>query len=102
MPTQLLISGDDFVVHTKPQKKFYQGLRSAIKEQHILPGFYHDTLGEKDRQLAFDKMKPFIEQLYHAAPYTFDYSHEDQWSPGADAYRELQAPPKRCSLQGVS
>ncbi|WGK58226.1 bifunctional alpha/beta hydrolase/class I SAM-dependent methyltransferase [Pantoea sp. SS70] len=102
VPTQLLISGDDFVVHTKPQKKFYQGLRSAIKEQHILPGFYHDTLGEKDRQLAFDKMKPFIEQLYHAAPYTFDYSHEDQWSPGADAYRELQAPPKRCSLQGVS
>ncbi|WP_312179632.1 bifunctional alpha/beta hydrolase/class I SAM-dependent methyltransferase [Pantoea sp. CTOTU46764] len=102
VPTQLLISGDDFVVHTKPQKKFYQGLRSAIKEQHILPGFYHDTLGEKDRQLAFDKMKAFIEQLYHAAPYTFDYSHEEQWSPGADAYRELQAPPKRSSLQGMS
>lgn len=101
VPTQLLISGDDFVVHAKPQKKFYQGLRSAIKEQHILPGFYHDTLGEKDRQLAFDKMKPFIEQLYHAAPFTFDYSHEDQWSPGADAYRELQAPPKRSSLQGM-
>lgn len=101
VPTQLLISGDDFVVHAKPQKKFYQGLRSALKEQHILPGFYHDTLGEKDRQLAFDKMKPFIEQLYHAAPFTFDYSHEDQWSPGADAYRELQAPPKRSSLQGM-
>lgn len=101
VPTQLLISGNDFVVHAEPQKKFYRGLRSAIKEQHILPGFYHDTLGEKDRQLAFDKMKPFIEQLYDNAPCAFDYSHEDQWSPGADAYRELQAPPGRRSLEGM-
>lgn len=101
LPTQLLISGDDFVVHAKPQKQFYAGLRSAIKEQHILPGFYHDTLGEKDRALAFDKMKTFIDKLYAAKPYTFDYSHEDQWSPSADAYRELQAPPKARSLEGM-
>jgi len=101
LPTQLLISGDDFVVHAKPQKQFYAGLRSAIKEQHILPGFYHDTLGEKDRALAFDKMKTFIDKLYAVQPYTFDYSHEDQWSPSADAYRELQAPPKARSLEGM-
>lgn len=101
LPTQLLISGDDFVVHVKPQKQFYAGLRSAIKEQHILPGFYHDTLGEKDRHLAFDKMKSFIGRLYDAAPYAFDYSHEDRWSPSADAYRELQAPPKSRSLEGM-
>lgn len=101
LPTQLLISGDDFVVHAKPQKQFYAGLRSAIKEQHILPGFYHDTLGEKDRALAFDKMKTFIDKLYAVKPYNFDYSHEDQWSPSADAYRELQAPPKARSLEGV-
>lgn len=101
LPTQLLISGDDFVVHGKPQKQFYAGLRSAIKEQHILPGFYHDTLGEKDRALAFDKIKSFIDRLYDAQPYTFDYSHEDRWSPSADAYRELQAPPKSRSLEGM-
>ncbi|HGN9372233.1 TPA: bifunctional alpha/beta hydrolase/class I SAM-dependent methyltransferase [Citrobacter pasteurii] len=101
LPTQLLISGDDFVVHAKPQKQFYAGLRSAIKEQHILPGFYHDTLGEKDRVLAFDKMKIFINKLYAAKLYTFDYSHEDQWSSSADAYRELQAPPKALSLEGM-
>lgn len=101
LPTQLLISGDDFVVHAKPQKQFYAGLRSAIKEQHILPGFYHDTLGEKDRALAFDKIKTFIDKLYAAELCTFDYSHEDQWSPSADAYRELQAPPKARSLEGM-
>ncbi|KAA5943533.1 bifunctional alpha/beta hydrolase/class I SAM-dependent methyltransferase [Enterobacter cloacae] len=101
LPTQLLISGDDFVVHAKPQKQFYAGLRSAIKEQHILPGFYHDTLGEKDRALAFDKIKIFIDKLYATQLYTFDYSNEDQWSPSADAYRELQAPPKARSLEGM-
>ncbi len=101
LPTQVLISGDDFVVHAEPQKRFYQGLRSSIKEQHILPGFYHDTLGEKDREIAFEKMKLFISRLYDAAPYSFDYSHEDQWSPGADAWRELQARPKLRSLKGL-
>ena len=101
IPTQLLISGDDFVVHAKPQKQFYASLRSTIKEQHILPGFYHDTLGEKNRRLAFNKMKRFISQLYQSKPYTFDYSNEDRWSPSADAYRELQAPPKLCSLEGA-
>jgi len=101
LPTQLLISGDDFVVHAKPQKRFYAGLRSTVKEQHILPGFYHDTLGEKDRHIAFDKMKSFIDRLYAEPPYVFDYSHEDRWSPGADAWRALQAPPARCSAEGL-
>ena len=101
LPTQLLISGDDFVVHAKPQKQFYAGLRSTVKEQHILPGFYHDTLGEKNRHLAFDKMKSFIAQLYNMKPYSFDYRNEDRWSPSADAYRELQVPPKPRSLKGM-
>ena len=101
LPTQLLISGDDFVVHKKPQHQFYAGLRSAIKEQHILPGFYHDTLGEKDRHIAFDKMKSFIDKLYAEPLYEFDYSEEDRWSPSADAWRALQAPPARYSAEGL-
>lgn len=100
LPTQLLISGDDFVVRTKPQKQFYARLRSTVKEQHILPGFYHDTLGEKDRHIAFDKMRNFISRLYSRDVETFDRRHEDRWSPSADAYRELQVPPKPLSLEG--
>ncbi len=64
MPVQLLVSGDDFVVHRQPQIDFYQRLRNPLKELHVLPGFYHDTLGEKDRHLAFDKMRDFISTLY--------------------------------------
>lgn len=101
LPTQLLISGSDFVVHRKPQERFYAGLRSTVKERHILPGFYHDTLGEAQRHLAFDKMARFIDDLYAAPPRTFDYAHEDRWSPSADAWRALQAPPAAWSPQGL-
>lgn len=101
VPTQLLISGDDFVVHRQPQLDFYQGLRCAIKEKHILPGFYHDTLGEKNREIAFEKMRSFIEMLYTAPRQIFDYSTEERFSPGADAWRELQAPPSPRSLAGM-
>jgi len=60
VPTQLLISGADWVVHHKPQHDFYERLGSHIKERHILAGFYHDTLGEKDRANAIDKARRFI------------------------------------------
>ncbi|HRE17492.1 MAG TPA: lysophospholipase, partial [Rhodocyclaceae bacterium] len=52
VPTQLLISGADWVVHHGPQHQFFERLGSSIKEKHVLPGFYHDTLGEKDRAQA--------------------------------------------------
>jgi alpha-beta hydrolase superfamily lysophospholipase len=60
IPTQLLISGADFVVHHGPQHRFFERLGAAIKERHVLPGFYHDTFGEKDRHIAVEKARSFI------------------------------------------
>ena len=60
VPVQLLTSGADFVVHRKPQTQFFQQLGSTHKEMHILPGFFHDTLGEKDRALATQRIRRFI------------------------------------------
>jgi alpha-beta hydrolase superfamily lysophospholipase len=60
IPTQLLISGADFVVHHGPQHRFFERLGAPIKERHVLPGFYHDTFGEKERGLAVDKARSFI------------------------------------------
>ncbi|WP_394560051.1 bifunctional alpha/beta hydrolase/class I SAM-dependent methyltransferase [Aquipseudomonas alcaligenes] len=60
VPTQLLISGADFVVHRKPQEQFFARLGSLRKEQHILPGFFHDTLGERDRAHALSRARRFI------------------------------------------
>lgn len=98
LPVQMLVSGEDYVVHRQPQLDFYHNLRNQNKELHVLPGFYHDTLGEKDRYLAFDKMREFIDRLYTNPPQHFDYSSEDQRSPGADNWRMLSGGPEPYSL----
>ena len=101
IPVQMFISGSDFVVHHKPQHQFYKNLGSAVKEKYIMEGFYHDTLGEKDRKIVFDKMRNFIDLIY-AAPYAgHDYKHEDIWGPSADEYRELKAALPLFSLKGI-
>lgn len=68
VPTQLLISGDDWVVHHLPQYQFFARLGSGVKELHLLEGFFHDTFGEKDRALAVAKARSFIERLFAESP----------------------------------
>ncbi len=68
VPTQLLISGADWVVHHGPQHAFFDRLGSKIKEKHILPGFYHDTLGEKERAIALRKIADFIRTRFKEPP----------------------------------
>jgi alpha-beta hydrolase superfamily lysophospholipase/phosphatidylglycerophosphate synthase len=60
IPTQLLISGADWVVHHGPQHRFYERLGTPVKERHVLPGFFHDTLGEKDRGSALREVRRFV------------------------------------------
>ncbi|WP_072061472.1 bifunctional alpha/beta hydrolase/class I SAM-dependent methyltransferase [Xenorhabdus khoisanae] len=97
LPTQLFISGSDYVVHHKPQHQFYRRLNSPIKEKHVMEGFYHDTLGEKDRHLVFSKICTFIERVFAIPRYQHDYSNEDIWSHTADEFRELSLPlPRLC------
>ena len=67
VPTQLLISGSDWVVRHGPQHEFFVNLGSRAKERHVLPGFFHDTLGERDRSQALDLIRPFLEKQF-AAP----------------------------------
>ncbi|HHY7024076.1 TPA: class I SAM-dependent methyltransferase family protein, partial [Escherichia coli] len=102
LPVQLLVSGEDYVVHRQPQLDFYQNLRNPQKELHVLPGFYHDTLGEKERHLAFDRMRSFIDTLYARPVQRFDYSQEDRWSPSADTWRILSGGPALYSLDDIS
>ena len=68
LPVQLLTSDSDWVVHQKPQQRFYERLSSAVKEMHVLPGFFHDTLGEKERARAFERIRSFIDRLYSQPP----------------------------------
>ncbi len=64
VPTQLLISGADWVVQPEPQHAFFVNLGSAKKERHVLPGFYHDTLGEKDRAGAVAEIRRFLNECF--------------------------------------
>jgi alpha-beta hydrolase superfamily lysophospholipase len=66
-PTQLLMSGKDWVVRHKPQHQFFERLGSTVKEKHVFEGFYHDTLGEKDRALAIGKAREFLLKMFAAA-----------------------------------
>jgi alpha-beta hydrolase superfamily lysophospholipase len=71
LPVQMLTSDSDWVVHRRPQQEFFERLSSPMKEMNVLSGFYHDTLGEKDRAQAFSHMRKFIDRLYaepRAAP----------------------------------
>ena len=68
VPTQLLVSGSDFVVRRKPQKAFYDNLGTIQKEFHILPKFYHDTFGEKDRNMAIARARQFIQGCFANQP----------------------------------
>ena len=68
IPTQLLISGADFVVHRAPQERFFERLGSLRKEKHILPGFFHDTLGERDRHLAVGRARRFLLEAFATVP----------------------------------
>jgi Putative methyltransferase/Serine aminopeptidase, S33 len=72
IPTQLLISGSDWVVHHKPQHQFFDRLGTTVKEKHVLDGFFHDTLGEANRQPAMAKVRDFILRRFQEKPQHVD------------------------------
>lgn len=93
LPTQLLISGADWVVHHGPQHAFFDRLGSAVKERHVLPGFYHDTFGELDRKLATDKARDFILRQFASAPQRVSLLDADRRGATYDEAQALAAPP---------
>jgi alpha-beta hydrolase superfamily lysophospholipase len=105
VPTQVLISGADWVVRKEPQIKFFRRLGSPIKEMHELKNFYHDTLGENDRHLAIDKAREFILTRFAGPPSLLDADTRGAtkeefdrlsrplpaWSPRAIGFRAMKA-----------
>lgn len=91
-PIQLLVSGSDWVVHHKPQHDFYNRLGSHIKERHIFSGFYHDTLGEEKRELAFVEMRRFIRERFGEPLQTVDVTRAHIRSDSRREADELATP----------
>jgi len=100
IPTQLFISGADFVVEHKPQVTFFERLGSLRKEKHVLPGFFHDTLGERDRNRAVSQARRFIRHNFDmpmAPPSLLD---SDRIGPMCAEAEALAAPVAPNSVEG--
>ncbi|MDM0032633.1 bifunctional alpha/beta hydrolase/class I SAM-dependent methyltransferase [Variovorax sp. J22P271] len=101
LPVQLLISGADWVVHQPPQHRFFERLGSAVKTKMVLPGFFHDTLGEKDRAPAVRAIRDFILQLFDAPPAPVDLRAAHLHGNTADESRALARPLSPLSPRGA-
>jgi alpha-beta hydrolase superfamily lysophospholipase len=101
VPLQLLISGDDWVVHHGPQHDFFNRLGSTVKERHVLPGFYHDTLGERDRRDAVDRIHAFITKRFEEPPVVVDLTQSDKTGPTRQEADQLSTPLPTLSPRGL-
>ncbi|OGB16546.1 MAG: hypothetical protein A2W72_01475 [Burkholderiales bacterium RIFCSPLOWO2_12_67_14] len=101
VPTQLLISGADWVVHHKPQHRFFERLGSAVKEKLELPGFFHDTLGERDRASALLALRGFLLRQFDTPAAPVNLLQADQRGATADEARSLAEPLSPLSPRGL-
>ncbi|ALH94791.1 bifunctional alpha/beta hydrolase/class I SAM-dependent methyltransferase [Acinetobacter equi] len=92
VPTQVLSSGNDFVVFQKPQREFYEKLPHPKKEFHLLEGFFHDTLGEKHREIAIQKIHRFIQQCFTEPYQKPDLLNADKIGFSCAIAEELSSP----------
>jgi alpha-beta hydrolase superfamily lysophospholipase len=99
IPTQLLISGADWVVHHGPQHDFFARLGTSVKEKHVLEGFYHDTLGEANRQPVVDKVQSFILRCFEQAPQRVDLRQADRQGATCEESAILAQPLPAFSLR---
>ncbi|KRG78780.1 hypothetical protein ABB30_03200 [Stenotrophomonas ginsengisoli] len=98
VPVQLLVSGADFVVHRGPQDRFYERLSSPVKERVHLPGFFHDTLGERDRAPAVARIRQFVQARFAQPLWQLSRRDAHRHGPTFDEAEILSWPPQRNSL----
>ncbi len=99
LPTQVLLSGSDWVIDNKPPRRFFDRLTTNEKEIHTFPGFFHDTLGEKDRHLAIAKVRAFLQRQFAARP---SLEHADRAGFTKAEYDGLLQPLPLWSPKGFS
>lgn len=101
VPTQLLVSGADWVVEHGPQHRFYERLGSRTKERHVLPGFYHDTLGELGRAPVVAGVRRFIRERFDQPPERPSQQDADRTGHTRAEADRLASPLPRLSPRGL-
>ena len=100
-PTQFLVSGKDWVVHQKPVQQLYENLGAITKEYHVFEGFFHDTLGEKDRHLPLAKARNFIETQFLKSFHQPDLSRSDYAGFTFDEAENFKKPLSKFSFKNL-
>ena len=101
VPTQLLVSGADWVVRHGPQHSFFDRLGAREKERHVLHGFLHDTLGERDRAPALDRVRAFLVRSFSAPRARVNLLDADLHGPTREEADALAAPLPALSPRGL-
>lgn len=91
VPVQFLISGADWVVEQPPQHRCFDRWGAVIKEKHVFPGFFHDTLNERDDHLAIDKARGFIQARFAADHQPADLQAADRTGYTFDEFQQLSS-----------
>ncbi len=91
-PTLLLVSGKDWVVRREPQLRFFERLGSATKERVVLPDFFHDTLGERERSRALSPLRGFLDRIFQAPLEDPDRAADDRSGPSFETWHRLSRP----------
>ena len=100
-PTLLLVSGKDGVVRREPPLRFFERLGAATKECVVLPDFFHDTLGERDRSRALAPLRGFLDRIFRAPLEDPDRTADDRSGPSFETHRRLSRPLSPLSPMGV-
>ena len=101
VPTQLLLSGADWVVQHRPQHAFFDRLGSPVKERHVFGSFYHDTLGERDRATAVARVRSFLLRRFAQPVAIPDLTDADQGGFTREESDALAAPLPALSPRGM-
>lgn len=100
-PTLLLVSGDDWVVEHALQHEFYNALGARVKRREVLDGFYHDTLGESERERAFEIVREFVGERFRAPFSEVDCTHADEYGFSREEADRLATPLPRFSPKNL-
>ena len=101
VPTLLLVSGRDFVVRRKPQDLFFERLGATYKQRRLLPGFFHDTLGERDRGAAVGCVRGFINECFERPLQIPSRLQAHEHGASFDESQTLAWPHPRVSFAGL-
>jgi alpha-beta hydrolase superfamily lysophospholipase/SAM-dependent methyltransferase len=102
VPTQVLLSGSDWVISNGPPRKFVERLNTTVKQVLEFEGFFHDVLGEKNRHLPIAKLREFLEGQFAKPVDKPSLRNADQAGYTKAEYDALMRPLAAWSPKGIS